>query len=168
MDYKIIDDFLSEEELRYLQNLIVYNSEFPLFFNNSVSFKGEPDSDWRWYATHILYNKDIPNSEYFKGVYDIFIPKFSQVVGFKSLIRIKANMYPHTDTLKENEQHVDLSFPHHAAVFSLNTCDGFTRMNDGNKVDSVENRIVFFDASLPHNSTTTTNKARYNINFNWL
>ena len=31
------------------------------------------------------------------------------------------------------------------AIFSLNTCDGYTKFKDGTKVESVANRIVIFD-----------------------
>jgi hypothetical protein len=168
MDYTVIDNFLPKEEFEYLSNLIVYNLHFPLYYNDIVSYEGEPNHEWNWYATHLLYDNDIPNSEHFKSIYNIFIPKFSESIGFKSLLRIKVNMYPHTEKLHENAMHTDLPFSHNAAVFSLNTCDGFTRMVNGNQVNSVKNRIVIFDGSTSHNSTTTTNKARYNINFNWL
>ena len=99
----------------------------------------------------------------------MFIPKFQKYGSVKSLLRIKLNFYPHTETLKEHGQHVDYDFSCYGAIFSLNTCDGFTRLNDGTKIDSVENRILFFDPSLKHNSTTTTNSSgRWNINFNFL
>lgn len=168
MDCKVIDNFLPKEELKYLQDLFVFNPQFPLYFSKNITHDDLDLGDWSWYAVHILYYKDFPNSEYLKKVYDIFVPKFSETIGFKSLIRIKVNMYPHTDTLRENAKHYDYQFSHNAAVFSLNTCDGFTRMHDGTQVQSVENRLVVFDGSLPHNSSTTTNKARFNINFNWV
>ena len=41
-------------------------------------------------------------------------------------------------------------------------------MHNGTKIDSVANRMVFFDGSQLHNSSTTSNaKERYNINFNF-
>ena len=42
-------------------------------------------------------------------------------------------------------------------------------MEDGTKIDSVENRLLIFDGIRFHNSSSTTNaKGRYNINFNFL
>jgi len=71
--------------------------------------------------------------------------------------------------LREHGQHVDYDFPSHAAIYSLNTCNGFTRLQDGTKVDSIANRLLIFDGSEVHNSSTTTDqKGRYNINFNYL
>ena len=64
--------------------------------------------------------------------------------------------------------HIDYPFPHKGAILSLNTCNGYTKLEDGTKVDSVANRILLFDASTPHCSTTTSDTtARFNININY-
>ena len=87
----------------------------------------------------------------------------------KSLIRIKANFYPNTERLQEHPMHVDMEFSHSGAILSLNTCDGYTKLKDGTKIDSVANRVLLFDASEEHCSTTTTNvSARINININYI
>ena len=86
-----------------------------------------------------------------------------------SLIRIKGNMYHRTETLQEHGQHIDYTFPHKGAIFSINTNNGYTKLHDGTIVDSVANRMLLFDSSLPHNSTSCTNeKTRVNINFNYV
>ena len=85
------------------------------------------------------------------------------------MIRIKANLFPNTHTLHEHPMHTDYDYCHSGAVFSLNTCDGYTKLKDGTKIDSVANRILLFDASEEHCSTTTTNVfARININMNYI
>jgi len=64
--------------------------------------------------------------------------------------------------------HQDYEWEHKGALLSLNTCDGYTRFETGEKIDSVANRIIFFDPSIRHTSTNTTNdKRRININFNY-
>ena len=88
---------------------------------------------------------------------------------FHSLLRIKGNFYPHTETLREHTGHQDYLFSHTGALYSLNTCNGFTKLYDGTEIPSVANRILIFDSSTIHNSSTTTNAAgRFNINFNFL
>ena len=88
---------------------------------------------------------------------------------YHSLLRIKGNFYPHTETLKEHAGHRDYLYSNTGALYSLNTCDGYTKLCDGTKIPSVANRILIFDSSIIHNSTTTTNAAgRFNINFNFL
>ena len=53
-------------------------------------------------------------------------------------------------------------------MFYLNDNDGVTVLNDGTEVESVANRLLLFDASKPHHSTTCTDAdRRVNLNFNY-
>ena len=167
-----IDNFLDNSEWIQIKNLILYNPDFPLYFQQSVTgledncFK---DGFWNYALKHVFYRNNKPLSKHFETIYDIFWPKFKLILDCKTLIRAKLNMFPYTPELKEYDQHVDLKYQHFGAVFYLNTCDGFTRIGENTKVDSIENRMLFFDPSVPHNSTSTTNTpVRYNINFNLL
>ena len=77
-------------------------------------------------------------------------------------------MYPNTEKVHEHGEHADYSWKHKTALFSLNTCDGYTKLEDGTKIDSVANRMLLFDASTPHTSSTCTDQpVRVNINFNY-
>jgi len=174
MAYDVIDNFLEEESLERLQNLIMGRADNIDFNWNIITlvaartYNKNYDQEiekqlWNWYAIHPVYNT-IPQSPHFD---DILIP-FKDKWYLKSLIRVKVNFYPYTHEVKEHAKHQDYDFDHRAALFSLNTCDGFTRMSNGDKVDSVANRMIFFDGSELHNSSTTSNqKGRYNINFNY-
>ena len=174
MNYKVVDNFLKEEDFTNLQNLIIgdgNNLDFDWKIITDVALanwdknydKEVNNQLWNWYAVHPVYNT-LPLSPHFDYIVNFFRGKWD----LKSLIRIKVNFYPHTSEVKEHAQHYDYDFSHRGALFSLNTCDGFTRMSNGDKVDSVANRMIFFDASELHNSSTTSNqKGRYNINFNY-
>ena len=77
-------------------------------------------------------------------------------------------MFPNTEKLHEHGMHVDYDYPHKAAILSINTCDGYTKLEDGTKIDSVANRMLIFDGSTLHTSTNTTDQTvRININFNY-
>ena len=166
MDFMVIDNFLNDDDLNIVKDDLF---KAPLYLQNRVSGENDSNSYWDYYFSHSIYMNNKPQSTVFDNIYNIFIPKFEKYGSIKSLLRIKLNIYPYTETLKEHAQHIDYEFSSYGAVFSLNTCDGFTRLHDGTKIDSVENRILFFDPSLKHNSTTTTNSsARWNINFNFL
>ena len=167
----IIDDFLSKDVFNTVQNTIFSNKfQFNVIKNVDSQPGVEQQKDnWSWYLIHMVYWNDIPYSELFQPLYNEFIPKLKSIDRFKSLIRIKINAFPSTETVHEHNKHIDYSYQHTGAVFSLNTCDGYTKLEDGTKVDSVANRLLIFDASKPHQSTTTsTDKLRYNINFNFL
>ena len=167
MHKKIIDNFLPELIFRELKNDITSNT-FPFFIRNQLNCFQTDENKFEWYANHLVYDDYTSMSNYFPKMLSV-IKRIKEVENFRSLLRIKVNFYPHSEKLIEHAPHVDYDFSHTAAVLSLNSCDGFTRLSDNSIVDSVENRIVFFDASTFHNSTTTTTSiGRYNINFNFL
>jgi len=173
MDLKIIDNFFSENEFNVLlKNTIEPCAQTSFIIESNVEDvirKKENEEYWSWYMIHPVYRRDIPLSKIYSHLCDMFVPKFVDIANFKTMIRIKINAYPYTNEVKEHREHSDYPFSHKGALFSLNTCDGYTKFNDGTKVESVANRIVFFDASKNHQSTTTSNaKLRYNINFNFL
>jgi hypothetical protein len=173
MKYKVIDNYLDEEYFNSLVNLFsspknTGNALMPWFFQSSTVYpkigEDELDEDKFFYMVHMLYDKNVPIS----NMYEKLIPVF-QTLGAKALIRTKINLYPNTETLHEHPMHTDYDFSHSAAILSLNTCDGYTKLKDGTKIDSVANRILFFDGSEEHCSTTTTNvPARNNININFV
>ena len=67
---------------------------------------------------------------------------------FKTFTRIKVNVYPNTEIVREHADHTDRPYFIKAALFGLNTCDGYTTVGK-KKLPSVANRIYFFDASKP-------------------
>jgi histidyl-tRNA synthetase len=174
--HQIINDTLPEEEFKKLTDLIIYNNKFPFTIEGCVAhrpndegYDKEKEEDYRnWYAGHVAYIQNVPVSDAFEPIARILTPVF-QNLGMRSLLRLKVNFYPYTHEIFEHMPHKDYEFPCAAGIISLNTCDGFTRLEDGTKVESIANRLLIFDSSKPHNSSTTTNaKARYNINFNYL
>lgn len=170
MDYEIIDNFLSDQEFKKVKSEFV-DSEVEWYYNSAVSSAEEDGCNnyWNWYFTHSVYYFDVPQSSKYNLLDKIFKYKFHKRSPFRSWIRIRANWYPFTPDIKEHQPHSDYIFDHNSAVFSLNTCDGFTRMSNGDIINSVENRLVIFNGKEIHNSSTTSNsKYRMNINFNWL
>ena len=161
LKYKIIDNFLDKEDFITLKNSII-NEEFSWYFQDLINANhGKNDSTC--YFTHLIY-EHTPNSPIYSIVFDLFFNKLKM----KSLLRIKCNCFPSTEKVRINKKHCDYTFKNNGAVFSLNTCDGFTSLEDGTKIDSIENRLLLFDANKPHASSTCTNaKARFNINFNY-
>ena len=178
MKYKVIDNFLDEEYFEKLVTLFIDrekikndSSPFPWFFEPSVVYlrkhkkwKSREEGDNSFYMSHLFYDFNTPVSPFYENT----IPLLKKL-GARCLIRIKANLYPNTHTLHEHSMHIDDDFSHSGAILSLNTCDGYTKLKDGTKIDSVANRILLFDSSEEHCSTTTTNNSpRINININYI
>ena len=172
MKHKVIDNFLDEEYFDSLVTTYIFHKDLgnhtPWTFQSTVAYpkdhKEYKDENKLFYMTHMLYNVNMPMSP----LYEKIIPLLKKLEA-KCLIRIKANLFPNTHTLHEHPMHIDYNFSHSGALFSLNTCDGYTKLKDGTKIDSVANRVLLFDAGEEHCSTTTTNvAARFNININYI
>jgi len=162
MNYKVIDNFLPKEDFNILKNEI-FSDKFEWYHIEDIANKGQKVENF-FYQVHLVYKQSKPNSNY----YDLFLKNILYKMKIKSLIRIKTNLFPNQGKFIEHPSHIDYNFEHKGALFSLNTCDGYTKLEDGTKIDSVANRMLFFEAFKPHCSTNTLNKSRrININFNY-
>ena len=187
MKHKVIDNFLDKEYFDSLVTIFINKEKGVGDFlerdrwheekkNMSVSQRAsvlpwffQTDKEWTqqdkiFYMTHVFYEKNEPKTSF----YEMIKPLLAKMK-IRCLIRLKANLFPNTETLHEHTMHIDYNFPHTGAILSLNTCDGYTKLKDGTKINSVANRLLLFDAAEKHCSTTTTNvAARVNININYI
>jgi len=164
--HKIVDDALPKEYFDKLVESIVWNETFNWTVNANVSDpKGVSDLR-NWYFCSLGYWENVPVQQV---LFRMVHPMLYKLPDFNSLVRVKANFFPYTSEQLVHSMHIDYPYKHKGALISLNTCDGYTLLEDGTKVDSIANRILYFDPSIPHASTTTTNaKGRFNININYL
>lgn len=164
MTYSIHDNFLSENDFLQIKNYVL-NDRFPWSIHTRVSGEIDEENDPEtFYFVHHFYEG--PEN---KSPQSIILKPIIDKLDLAMIIRVKGNLYPRTDKLKYHNKHVDYYFPHQAAIFYLNDNDGYTVLNDGVKIESISNRLLLFDASKEHNSTTCTNsKFRANINFNYI
>jgi hypothetical protein len=159
MKYKIIDNFLEKEEFIKIKNMML-DSYFPWYYNNFVSHENTQDG---FYFTHSFYCDNQINSD----KYNLLFPIINKL-NIKSIIRAKGNFYSKTSKIEEHGKHVDFKYKHNGFLLYINTNNGFTRLKDGTKIQSIENRGLLFDPSIEHNSSTCTNQnGRININFNY-
>lgn len=158
---QVIDNFLSEEEFKPIQDYLM-------------------GSDVYWRLTHVLTENlscdDSDNIQFFHPFYGDHEPKGEDInllapiinkLDIKSLVRIKANLTLRTPTIIEHGYHTDFPFDgFKTAVFYVNTNDGYTIIKDGRRVDSVENRLFEFTGTLEHTGTTCTD-SRYRVVINF-
>ena len=127
-----------------------------------VTFTDGRNTD-HWNLIHSFYQNYEIQSGFFKHLL-VVIDKLQ----IKSLIRIKANLYPKTDKIIEHDFHADFDFSHKSGLYSLNTNNGFTIMEDGERIESVANRMLSFPANIKHCGTSCTDeRRRIVINFNY-
>ena len=163
--FSIIDDFLPQKEFNEIQSAIM-NHKTPqwVYTPNVANNEDESTANWKYfYFVHIIYDQGIVRSP----IYNTCVPILNKL-DVKALMQIKANLFPNSEKVHEHDKHIDYSWTHKGAILYINSCNGYTKLEDGTKVNSVANRILLFDASIPHVSTTTSNQtARFNINFNY-
>tara|TARA_R110000822_G_scaffold307112_2_gene433835 strand:+ start:1864 stop:2361 length:498 start_codon:yes stop_codon:yes gene_type:complete len=162
LKYKVIDNFLPKNNFEIIKNLIL-GKNFPWFYIPDISFKNIKSKGSLFYMHHVFYEKEVNSS-----LYDMIKNNLLNFLDIKALIRVKANLYPNQNIKKINEMHKDYLYKHKGAIFSINSNNGGTILKDGTKIDSVENRMLFFDPSIEHDSENCTNdKVRINININY-
>ena len=173
--YEIIDDALDYKQFENVRDFICSDT-FSWYFQKTVTYQTghsellkEPLTElqqiYNDMYTHTIYVDDVINTK--NEVWEKIQP-ITQMLKIKSLMRIKVNNYPRTSKLIHHKNHFDYPFKHKGALFYVNDCDGLTVLEDGTEIESVANRLLLFDSSKPHHSTTTTNKPRrININFNY-
>jgi len=162
---KVVDDFLDKNLFTDIYNIMT-SDVFPWYFNNDIIHsKPEKILIDNFQFTHNFYMDYAPNSSYFNLIKPILY-KLNAV----AILRVKSNLLTRTEKIKEHEIHIDNKYVdnYKIAILYINTCNGYTKLKDNTKIDSIENRALFFDPSINHQSTTCTNaKARFNMNINY-
>ena len=156
---KIISNYLDLNIFEKLQNL-VFSSTFPFYYNNKTV---DRDNDFMF--THGLFDNNKQNSDFFNLITMPLLGKLN----LNYLIRAKLNCYTKKTEHTYTKLHVDFDQPHKVALFSFNTCNGFTYFEDTKeKIKSVENQMILFDGRRKHCSVSQTDtNLRVNININY-
>lgn len=168
---KVISNFIEDPKVSSAIKNLLLSYNFPYYYNAGTANK-EDDADYLF--VHVLYDKDgQPHTNYFN---QICMPILGRL-NFNYLHRVKVNCYTKNQwstrktATKVNKlitgMHIDSSEKHQVALYSVNTNNGYTLFENGDKVASVENQLVLFDGSLKHCSVAQTDEnIRVNININ--
>ena len=166
---KVYDDLLDKEKFDNIKGHIM-GEQFPWYLG-IVRIPG----NWNDESLH----DPLDNIQFSNWMYDNHQPLGPEieivepilthpVLALTSLVRVKANLTMRTSKVVEHGWHVDGFFRCNAAIYYVNSNDGYTKFKDGTKVESVENRLVTFNAQDLHTGTTCTNqKVRCVLNFNY-
>lgn len=162
--YKVVDNLLQPDDLKSLQNLLL-NPDFPWYYNPGINYDKEADKDpYIFQFTHTFYDKFNFLSSYSEAI----LPLLSAIDPV-SLVRVKANLNTISPNHVAGGYHTDYDdFECITAVFYVNTNNGYTEFINGEKVESVENRLLLFPSKFLHTGVTQTDvSARVVININF-
>lgn len=160
--YEIFDNFLNKNYFETLKEKI-FNSNFPWFFENGYVKDNEENEEKVFFYSHSVFNYHSIQSQ----IYNDLLPMI-ELLDIKSLIRIRINSTPNLNINYQPDFHCDQSFEHKGAIFYLNNTNGYTILENNEKIDCIENRLLKFDSSKNHTFKLPTNqKRRIIINFNY-
>jgi len=173
MSYFVVDNFLPEEDYRSIRAIITSN-EFPWYLQDIVTGGVEVGADADDDPLDVLFTH-----HFYSGIgntigvrsnfYDTCCVPIVKKIENAIVVRIKANCYPRTESLRTHNFHVDHRFPHETLLLSFGSNDGYTLLETGEKIESVENRALFTKDLLPHASTNCTDlNCRINLNVTFI
>lgn len=161
----IYDDFLDSEEFKKIQNLLT-GPTFPWFLNKGI-VERETDEKDMFQFTHTFWDNSLGGQT--SPLLFELQPLIDKINPSK-IYRIKANLVTRTNDILIHGYHTDYYPPFKCttSVFYINTNNGFTIFENGEKIHSLENRFANFDSSLSHSgSSCTDNNFRCVININY-
>ena len=169
---EIIDNFLDKENFLAIKNFIM-SPRCQWRYVDFIAHKDGRDQDKDGYFVHSF--KDchpqtlidrFPESPKLPLLVKL-MSKIKEKINYQNILRIRSSLYPRRDAQKPDPFHVDYDFSHNVCIYYLNSNNGYTMFENGEKVPSVENQLVIFDGQKKHCSVVQTDtSARYIININ--
>jgi hypothetical protein len=156
---KIKKNFLRKDLYLAMKSMIT-DSNFSWYLQHGITYKYNKDI----FFTHNFFTEYGINSSYYE---DIVIP-FVEKLKIKKLLRAKLNLYTKTNKEIIHGFHTDREDDHMVALFYFNKNNGHTLFRK-DKVKPEDNKIVMFDGSLEHTSTSCTDEDyRITLNINYV
>ena len=167
---QIFNNFLDQEVFLEIKKFIM-SPRCQWRYVNYIAHKDGRDNDKDGYFVHSFkdchpqtFEDRYPESPYFP-----LISKILDKIKYQNILRIRSSFYPRRDVQKPDPFHIDYDFPHKVCIFYVNTNNGYTMFENGEKIPSVENQLATFDGSEKHCSVVQTDtSARYIVNINIL
>ena len=171
MQYRIIDDFISEDDLVKIEQNVLQASIFKAY--ESTAFQ-ESDDVYDMMMNRVFFSpfydsrtKPICDQEYLP----YFYPIIDRIPDLKVLLRVSLNLTFATPEPNVSQFHIDNYIQNSFTnIFYLNSNNGGTKFEkSGDVVQSQRNRLVMFPSFLKHAAVNTTDtKLRWVLNINYV
>jgi hypothetical protein len=168
---EIIDNYLSKEHHENIKSTLT-SLDFPWYLQKDCKV-GK-----RWIEKNVLEDSRI-DFQFIHGFYkdfffhshhfNLILPIIDQLKP-SALIRIKANLTTYANKVMPFHYHLDNedSIKCKTAIYYVNTTNGPTIFETGEKIECIQNRMIIFDSTIKHTGTTHTDeKFRCVLNFNY-
>jgi hypothetical protein len=171
---KIIDNFLDDDNFLMVKKFMM-SPRCQWRFIDFIAHKDKRDNDKDGYFVHSFkdLNPDTMKERFQESpnisILSNLMNKIKDNVSYQNVLRIRSSLYPRRSIQKPDPMHLDYDFPHKVCIYYVNTNNGYTMFENGEKVSSLENRLLIFDGLEKHCSVVQTDTAaRFIININIL
>lgn len=156
---KIYKNFLSKKDFKNIESIIL-SDQMPWYFNDDIIEK--KTKSFQFTFLFIKNSKNNCNSD----MLNILNPIFSKL-NFSKINTVKANLLTRDETIVEHGFHID-KHKGKTGILYINTCNGYTKFENGQIIKSEKNKFIEFDSNIKHTgSSCTDKKRRIVINFNY-
>ena len=160
----VIDEFIRKETFPQVQDIYINDKDFYWSWSNVVDDNSCDEIDNHQFF-HMFYYEHSPVSKYWSYILPIL-----RKLDAKAIYSVKANCNVRTENIVRHGFHVDVptNYDSKTAILYINTNNGYTEFENGERVESVANRLVVFDSELKHTGTTCTDQQRrvvLNLNY---
>ena len=174
---KIEDNFLDQESFSELEDYI-FGNDCAWFYYSFLVDENDKDeiTAGQIQFVHAFCNKGVP--EYNAGLNKL--DPILQLIEPMAIYRILASFRPKMPAVTESLYHVDVGDPRFpqawpeeklkqwtTSILYMNTTNGYTKFEDGTKIECVANRFVTFPMNTRHCGTAASDKNKIVINFNY-
>ena len=176
---KIIDNFLPNYQFTQIKSFLL-SDNFPWSYGNGILGDDVPPGFFQFYRRffddgRLAKDDEVPLLEpCIRGLVGEIEPSVLHSIfgsGYGKILSIKANLNPKTVFHGQLGYHTDFKDPSPSfktSVYYINTNNGWTELKTGEKVKSVENRMIIFDSDIEHQGVTCTDQnRRVIVNFNY-
>ena len=165
-EIKVENNFLSQEKFVEIQNFCM-GKELLWQYSDNIDNKNDVE---KFQFVHMFYENYQPQSQSMNVLTPIL-----ELLRPAAIYRIKSNLLTKTSAIIENKFHVDMGvLPEErqkqwtTSIFYMNTNNGYTKFENGTKMNSVANRMITFPSNMKHTGTSCTDeRTRVVINFNY-
>lgn len=151
-----IHNFLNPDIFKKLKKDIL-DKTFIWHYNEDSVVKGDGFQQFN----HVFYGVDYAPTPYSFNIIKPFVDKLDPFC----ILRIKINLQMKTSKNMEAGYHIDYnglenSNESKTAIFYINTNNGYTKFENGLKIESTENTLVIFPTKVRHTGATCTDENR--------
>ena len=170
---QVIDNYLSVLQHQKLSEFLLVDGKCEWKYNNRKVRTGNDPYDYQF--THLFHT-----FHSLHGARHIISPQIDNIkplierLQFIALHRIKANLEPVKPKRVYSDFHTDVQIGDRGcpymttAIYYVNTNDGYTEFQTGEKIESKANRLVKFPGDLKHRGVSQLDtKVRCVLNLNY-